>query len=352
MSDDADRTFDPTPHRRERFRSEGRYARARDAGGVAATAAVLAALVGSRSVGEAAVRALFARTLGDLGALSGPDGGARALRAAGGALVALAGPAALAAAVAGAVVAVAQAGPRFDLGALALKPERFNPFAKLGQIFSWRTAGAETAVAVVRVAVVGAVVHRALVIELPGLLALARMPLDAGATHLRDAVVRVLLGALGALAVVAAADYAQSWLRLQRELKMTRKELVDESRAEEGDPKVKHRLRARARAAIKRRAVNNVKKADVVVTNPTHVAVALRYGPKDPAPVVVAKGHDALALQIRAEARRHGIPILENRALARALDAAVPLGHPVPAAHFAAVARVLAFVYRLRRPRR
>lgn len=73
MSDDADRTFDPTPHRRERFRSEGRYARARDAGGVAATAAVLAALVGSRSVGEAAVRALFARTLGDLGALSAPS---------------------------------------------------------------------------------------------------------------------------------------------------------------------------------------------------------------------------------------------------------------------------------------
>jgi flagellar biosynthetic protein FlhB len=105
----------------------------------------------------------------------------------------------------------------------------------------------------------------------------------------------------------------------------------------------------------RKRALNAVKNADVIVTNPTHVAVALRYGPKDPAPVVLAKGHDEVALRIRAEARKHGIPILENRRLARALDAEVAIGRPVPAAHFAAVARILAFVFRLRgnrKPRR
>ena len=84
----------------------------------------------------------------------------------------------------------------------------------------------------------------------------------------------------------------------------------------------------------------------MIVTNPTHVAVALRYGPNDPAPVVLAKGHDDVALRIRAEARRHGIPILENRRLARALDAEVQVGRVVPAAHFAAVARVLDHVAR------
>ena len=129
---------------------------------------------------------------------------------------------------------------------------------------------------------------------------------------------------------------------------MTRRELTEETKAQEGDPKVKGQIRARARAMIRKRSLANVKKADVVVTNPTHVAVALRYGPNDPAPVVIAKGHDELALQIRAEARRHGIPILETRPLARALDAEVPIGRAVPGKHFAAVARVLAWVYRVR----
>ena len=133
---------------------------------------------------------------------------------------------------------------------------------------------------------------------------------------------------------------------------MTRQELTQEMRQQDGDPKVKGRMKARARALAKKRALQNVKKASVVVTNPTHVAVALRYDEKDAAPVVVAKGLDDEALRIRTEARKYGIPILENRPLARALEAEVPIGHAIPAAHFAAVARVLAFVYRLRGSRR
>jgi len=129
---------------------------------------------------------------------------------------------------------------------------------------------------------------------------------------------------------------------------MTKKEIIDEHKSNEGDPQMKNRLRARGRAMIRARSIANVKKADVVVTNPTHIAVALRYAATDAAPVVVSKGHDAVALQIRSEARKHGIPILENRPLARALDAEVPIGHPVPGKHFAAVARVLAWVYRIR----
>jgi flagellar biosynthetic protein FlhB len=94
--------------------------------------------------------------------------------------------------------------------------------------------------------------------------------------------------------------------------------------------------------------MQNIKKAAVVVTNPTHIAVALRYEASDPAPVVVAKGHDDEALRIRAEARKYGIPILENRPLARALDADAPVGSPIPVNHFAAVARILAFVYKIK----
>jgi flagellar biosynthetic protein FlhB len=163
-----------------------------------------------------------------------------------------------------------------------------------------------------------------------------------------EAVVRVTLHALLTLAVVAVIDYGWSWWTLEREMKMTRKEILDESKMHEGDPKVKGRQRARARALARKRSIANVKTSDVVVTNPTHIAVALRYAATDAAPVVVSKGHDAVALQIRAEARKHGIPILENRPLARALDAEVPIGHQVPGKHFAAVARVLAWVYRIR----
>jgi len=135
-------------------------------------------------------------------------------------------------------------------------------------------------------------------------------------------------------------------------MKMTRKEITDESRSQDGDPKMKARMRARSRALARRRSLDSVKKATVVIANPTHISVVLRYAMTDSAPVVVAKGHDELAMTIRAEARKHGVPILENRALARALDAEVPVGHVVPSAHFAAVAKILAFIYRTNSERR
>jgi flagellar biosynthetic protein FlhB len=185
--------------------------------------------------------------------------------------------------------------------------------------------------------------------ELPTLLSVARAPLAASAESSAAAVARVVIAVLVALVVVSAADYAYAWFSLEQELKMTRKERIEESRQSDGDPKAKGRMRARARAIAKNRAVQSVTSADVIVTNPTHIAIALRYGPKDAAPIVVAKGVDEVALKIRAEARRLGIPIMENRPLARALNAEVMVGKMVPQAHFAAVAQVLAFVYRLKK---
>jgi flagellar biosynthetic protein FlhB len=161
-----------------------------------------------------------------------------------------------------------------------------------------------------------------------------------------------MLNALAALALVAAIDYAQNRFTLGREMKMTRREMTEENRSQEGDPKVKAKIRARARALARRRSLENVKKATVIVANPTHISVALRYAANDPAPILVAKGHDDFALLIRSEARKYGIPILENRPLARALDAEVSVGHAIPAAHFAAVAKILAFIYRTQGARR
>jgi flagellar biosynthetic protein FlhB len=348
MSGDAgDRTYEPTEQRKEQFRKEGRIPRARDAGGVVATAAVIGVLAGSEGTLSASARRLFQSTVGDLGALERLGPGA-VLRGAALELGVTCGAAVAAAVVAAIVVGLAQTRFRTFSELLGPKLSRLDPRPGLSRLFSLRKAGAETLVALLRVAVVGGVTWYALSRELGLLSALSRMPLRGALPAMLGALGRVAGIATGALVVVTAVDYMQSFFTLAREMKMTRKEREEEAKQSDGDPKAKARMKARARALAKKRALMAVKNADVVVTNPTHVAVALRYGPKDPAPVVIAKGHDEVALRIRAEARRHGIPILENRRLARALDAEVPVGRAVPAAHFAAVARVLAFVYRLR----
>ena len=348
MSDqDGERSFDPTPQRREQFRKDGRFARAKDAGGVLSTGAAIGILLGSREAIGRATRVLFLRCYSDLGALGrhDVDGIAGAALAILGVLVA---PAAIAAALGATAAGVGQAGFHVNLEAIAFKPDRLNPFPRLGTLFSPKKGGVQALLSVLRVGLVGYVGYRALLIELPDLMTLSRSRVDVGTTHIVDAATRVLLNALAALAVVAGVEYAQSHFSLAREMKMTRREVMDEARSRDGDPKAKGRMRSRARALARKRSLAHVKSASVVVANPTHISVALRYSPQDLAPIVVAKGHDDVALQIRAEARKHGVPILENRALARALDAEVPIGRAIPAAHFAAVARIMALVFRLR----
>ena len=346
-ADDGDKQFDPTPQRRDQYRKDGRFPRARDAGGIATTAAVLAVLLGSRGVLSHAASLLFTGSHGDLGAL-GRIGGERVLSMIGGTLMAMAAPSAIAAAFAAGLIGLAQTRLEVREDILEFKFERLNPVDGIKRLLSFKHGATEVMLGLLRVGVVGWVAWRALIHDLPALMVLSRMPAEAAAERCIEAVVRMTLHALLTLAVVAAIDYGWSWWSLEREMKMTKKEIIDEHKSNEGDPQMKNRLRARGRAMIRARSIANVKKADVVVTNPTHIAVALRYAATDAAPVVVSKGHDAAAMQIRAEARKHGIPILENRPLARALDAEVPIGHPVPGKHFAAVARVLAWVYRIR----
>ena len=129
---------------------------------------------------------------------------------------------------------------------------------------------------------------------------------------------------------------------------MTKQEVKDEAKDSDGSPEVKQRQKGIMMASVRRRMLAAVPKATVVVTNPTHVAVALRYDEKTSAPVCVAKGLDHLALKIRERAREAGVPILERPELARALYRSVNLDQPIPNELFQAVAQVLAFVYRLR----
>lgn len=351
LEDDGDRKFDPTPRRREQFRKDGRIPKARDAAPVAGALLAIGAILGTEKAARAAVVALFRTTIGDVSALvRGETTGTKQTAAV--ALAALAVPPLVAACVGAVALGAAQSGLSLNLEQAGFKWERLDPLGKLQQMFSFKTAGVELLLAVLKVSVVFAVAYFAILQESPALLGLARVPFPESTSVLLQAMLSVALKTLLASGGIALVDYLQSRYRIEQDMKMTLKELKEDMRSEDGDPHVKAKMRARARQAAKKRMMSDVKQAAVIVTNPTHISVALRYGNSDPAPIVVAKGHDEVALAIRREARKHGVPILENRPLARLLDAQVPIGKPVKIEHFAAVARVLAFVYRMRRRQR
>ena len=133
---------------------------------------------------------------------------------------------------------------------------------------------------------------------------------------------------------------------------MTKQEVKEESKQREGDPMIKSRIRRMQREMSSKRMMEAIPKADVVITNPTHIAVVLKYGENLPAPQIVAKGADLVAERIKAIAREHNIPIVENKPLARTIYKTLKIGQVIPRELFVAVAEVLSYVYRLRKKKR
>ena len=159
---------------------------------------------------------------------------------------------------------------------------------------------------------------------------------------------KVMMAALSALAVIAGLDYFWQRLRFMSRNRMSKQEIKEEYRQNEGDPTIKAKIRQLRHDRARKRMMAAVPKATVVIMNPTHFAVALKYeSGKTAAPVCVAKGIDALALRIRAVAEENGVPVIENPPLARALHAAIEIDEPVPPEHFKAVAQVIGYVLRL-----
>jgi flagellar biosynthetic protein FlhB len=172
--------------------------------------------------------------------------------------------------------------------------------------------------------------------------------LTSAIAELGDTVLHLALSATLALAVLAAADYFQSYIQHERRIRMSRQEIKEEHHAQEGDPRVRMRQRQKARELLRRGLAKAIKTADVVLANPTHVSVALRYRPGEGAPMVVAKGFDEVAQYIKKLAAENGVPVVENKPLARALADRVRVGRVIPADLYVAVAEVLAFVYRMK----
>ncbi len=225
---------------------------------------------------------------------------------------------------------------------------RINPVEGIAKMFTVRTL-VELAKAIIKAGLVGIVAWTMIMHEKEALLSLGVEPLRAAVADSGQLIWKAYLAMTMALGVVALIDVPyQLWNYADRH-KMTRQELRQEARESEGDPQVRGRIRAQQREMARRRMMANVPKADVVVTNPTHYAVALQYSDQGSrAPMVVAKGAGEVAARIRELADEHGVPRMEAPALARALYRHVELEREIPDVLYAAVAEVLAYVYQLR----
>lgn len=257
-------------------------------------------------------------------------------------------PIALAGFVAGVLGSVAQIGFNFSLKPLEPALAKINPLSGFRRIYSLNSL-VEGAKALVKLSVISVVAYSIVRGSFEDTAVLAELESREIMNYMGSITFR-LIGAIAiALLVISVLDLAYQKFRHHRELMMTKKELRDEMKQREGDPLLRARIRSVQRDIAHKRMMEEVKKADVVVTNPTHIAVAIRYDlEKMNAPKVVAKGSDFIALNIKDLAKKSNVPIVENVPLARALHKSVKVGAYIPRSLYQAVAEVLAYVYRLR----
>jgi flagellar biosynthesis protein FlhB len=253
--------------------------------------------------------------------------------------------------IAALVAPLAVGGWNLSFEALAPDITRLDPIAGFGRFFSTRGA-VELGKAFAKFLVVASVSVAVLHAQYPQLLALGTAPLHEGIAQAAILASNALLSVSGGLVLIAAVDVPWQLYQYSKNLNMSREEIRQELKESEGAPEVRMRIRRAQREIAKRRMMHEVPKADVVVVNPTHFAVALRYDEKRMrAPLVVAKGADLVAARIREIATEHAVPIFEAPPLARALHHSVEIGSEIPATLYVAVAQVLTYIYQLKAAR-
>ncbi len=230
---------------------------------------------------------------------------------------------------------------------LVPKASKISPVAGVKRLVDARAAG-RLVQNLAKLGLLGFVGYFYIWDHLPRLVKLAELPPKIGMPLAAWMVFELSIVLAILLLVLGIADYAWQKHQRMRDLKMTKEEAKKEAKDMNGDPEIRQRRRSIARQIAMQRVAQAVPQADLIVTNPTHLAIALRYDPATmAAPVVLAKGADLMALQIRQLAARHGVPLIERKPLARALYAEVDVNGEVPVEHYAAVAELLAYVYRL-----
>jgi len=348
----GERTEKPTGKKLKDAKERGQVARSQSLTGAVtlATVALVLSWFGAQMVTTIAAR--LASGIGSLADHAHGDieatGVATQLVADAGLLVRVAGPPAVIAGIIAVLAGLAQVGWVLSPKALEINWERLSPASGLARLKPMQALPelVKSLLSMTVIAWVAYIFVKACFVAAPSLMGMS--PLEsarAGWTQLWTLLWRTSL----ALLALGVADYGWQRFRWFSELKMTRQELRDESRQNEANPEIRGRVRKIQREMARNRMLKAVETATVVITNPTHFAVALEYRRGEmTAPVVVAKGQDHMAARIRAVAREHGVPIVENVTLARALYKAADLGDSIPADLFGAVAEVLAYLVRLK----
>lgn len=348
--DDQEKTEDPTPRKREEARKEGRVPRSQELttavvllGGTAALLNLGAGALASQSTD------FFRTSTGWLRADPLTVDGASAMLRQGATALAL-GLVPFFGVLAAMIVAVGLVQSRGITKADAFAPkfEHVNPWAGFTKIFGPQAAFTALK-ALLKFLVIGLVTWTVFKTALPGMVLLTGAVETQILVSLHTLVWKLVSATGIAFLAITLLDYGVEVRRYEKSLRMTKQEIIDEHKETEGNPLVKHRLRSLGQAMIRKRMLGDVPKADVVITNPTHIAIALRYDPTESsAPIVLAMGERKLAERIKAIAAAAGVPLVENKPLARALLATATVGSPIPSELFTAVAEVLAFVYRRR----
>jgi flagellar biosynthesis protein FlhB len=235
--------------------------------------------------------------------------------------------------------------------ALQFKFEKINPFSGFKRIFSLK-AFVEGVKALIKIILISAVTYFVIKSEVHLFLRAMDWEVEQSLLFLSQILFKVLLSISLSVVLLALLDYFFQWWDLEKQMRMSKKELKEEHKSREVDPMIKSRMRRLQREMSNRRMMKKVSEADVIVTNPTHISVALKYGAQMPAPQLVAKGADLVAHKIREIAQQNGIPIVENKPLARAIYKTMKLDQFIPRELYVAVAEVLSYVYKLKKRKR
>ncbi|HEV8604131.1 MAG TPA: flagellar biosynthesis protein FlhB [Tepidisphaeraceae bacterium] len=349
MAEDlTDKTEAPTPRRREEAREQGQIARSAD---LTAAALLLGFLLLMNSFGPGLIKALKAvmvellssASLSNLDSKNIGPAIVRSLVAAGGAAAPLL--------VGGVIVAIVanllQVGLFFSGKRLQPNFEVLNPLRGLGKLFQAESL-VHLVINLLKLSLVGILAWSAVTQRMGQIIAIQQLSYMQAFALGASIVYAVGLRVAVLLLVLAIIDYTYHRFKTERELRMSKQEVKEEMRRMEGDPKIKQRRRQIAFQMASKRLARDVPTADVIITNPTHFAIALKYDAATMhAPKVVAKGQDLLAQRIREIAIAHGIPIIERKPLARALYRLVEAGKEIPEQFYSAVAEILAYVYEL-----
>ena len=243
------------------------------------------------------------------------------------------------------VISIVQVGWKVSTKPMEPKLDKFNPINGFKRIFS-KDSLFNLFKSILKIALIFYVAYTCIKEQQKNLFILYEIPLKQAISLIGNIIIDTGLRISLVYLVVGIADYAYQKFRFKEDMKMTKQEVKEEYKNTEGDPQIKGQQRQRMREASQRRMMQDVPKADVVITNPTHISVAIRYdSEQESAPTVLAKGEDYLAMKIREAAKENNVPIMENKPLARAIYATVDIGEQIPPELYQAVAEILAVVY-------